>query len=364
LVGFGPAARAAGPAAAGARHTAGTRRTLDASRTADATQTAGAGPFVGRVRDRAPKVISPVVRRLARDAGLDLAAVVAAGADGVIRRADVERLLAASATSATGGTGGPGGHATGGTGAHGTRTNGAAPAGDAVHAPTVRRVPLASRRAVVERMVRSRREIPEATAWRDVDVTDLLAARAQINAASPDHPVTVLGLLARVCVAGLARFPELNATIDGERAEILQYSSVDLGVAVAGARSLVVPVVRNAGELAAPGLSARIRELTARAGAGTLTPAELSGGTFTLNNHGALGSDGAVPIINHPQVAQLAVGRIAQRPWVVGGEIRPRHVAQLTVVFDHRACDGAPVGGFLSFLARCVEQPLLLIAEL
>jgi pyruvate dehydrogenase E2 component (dihydrolipoamide acetyltransferase) len=217
---------------------------------------------------------------------------------------------------------------------------------------------------VAERMVRSRREIPEATAWRDVDFTDLLAARETINAGSRDRPVSVPGLLARICVAGLARHPELNATVDTERGEIVQYRSVNLGFAIAGARGLVVPVIRNAETMPAPVLSERLRELTSRASAGSLTPTELTAGTFTINNHGALGTDGAVPIINHPEVAQLAVGRIAERPWVVDGEIRPRRVAQLTVAFDHRACDGAPVAGFITFLARCVEQPLLMISEL
>ncbi|MBL7500395.1 2-oxo acid dehydrogenase subunit E2 [Frankia sp. CNm7] len=305
----------------------------------------------------APRVISPVVRRLAQTAGLDLGEVPATGAGGVVRRADVEHALAAARRAEHRPPPSPDPVAS-------DPVTSDPVTSDPVTSPTVHRVPLATRRVVVERMVRSRREIPEATAWRDVDFTDLLAARDAINALNPDRPVSVPGLLARICVAGLARHPELNATVDTERDEIIRYPSVHLGFAIAGAAGLVVPVVRNADAMTAPRLTERLSELTTRARDRALTPAELTGGTFTINNHGALGTDGAVPIINHPEVAQLAVGRIAERPWVVNGEIHPRKVAQLTVAFDHRACDGSPVAGFITFLAHCVEQPLTMIAEL
>ena len=104
-------------------------------------------------------------------------------------------------------------------------------------------------------------------------------------------------------------------------------------------------------------LSAAVAERTRRAREGTLGPAELTGGTFTVNNYGVFGVDGSAAIINHPEVAILGIGRIIQRPWVVDGQIVPRQMTELTLAFDHRVCDGGTAGGFLRFIADCVESP-------
>jgi len=299
----------------------------------------------------APRVISPVVRRLARAARVDLAAVVPTGVGGVVRRADVEWVIRA-------GTGGPDVAAPAPTRTPAPKQ---LPAAD----PGLVRVPIAGRhRAMAERMARSRREIPEATAWRDVDATGFLLARQAINRRNPERPVSVLGLLARFCVAGLKRHPELNATVDAERNEIIRFPYIHLGFAIAAEAGLVVPVVRNAETMTASQLSASVRALTDRARDGAPRASEVTGGTFTINNHGALGTDGASPIINFPEVAQLAVGRMLERPWAVGGQLAVRTVTQLTVTFDHRVCDGRPVSGFLDFLASCVEEPVAMLDEL
>lgn len=323
----------------------------------------GAG---GEVRDAAgpPRVISPLVRRLARTAALDLAAVSATGLGGIILRADVDRALWQRDLAA-----------------HGPQAPAAEPTHPVEPAPSTRarqvepptagadvdvvRIPLQGRRRVIAaRMSRSRQEIPEATAWRDVDATALLAARAAMNSAQPDRTVSVLGLVGRFCVAGLARYPALNAHVDTEAGEIIRFARVHLGFAIAVEDSLTVGVVHDAQAANAVRLTSEIRRLTDQAREPGLGVADLTGGTFTVNNHGALGSDGAVPIINHPEVAQLAIGRIADRPWVVDGEILPRKIMQLTMTFDHRACDGTPVAGFLAFLAGCIEAPLTMLGEL
>ena len=114
--------------------------------------------------------------------------------------------------------------------------------------------------------------------------------------------------------------------------------------------------------MVASGISVRLRAEEARGG--TLAPSSLSGGTFTLNNYGVYGVDGSSPIINHPEAAMLGVGRIFERPWGVEGEVRLRPVVQLSLAFDHRVCDGGVAGGFLRFVADCVERPATLVANL
>ncbi|MGW7519662.1 dihydrolipoamide acetyltransferase family protein [Streptomyces sp. NPDC054796] len=332
------------------------------STVASADTGAGAGASQGAPgRGAEPvAVISPLVRRLAREHGVDLREVSGTGPDGLIMRADVERAARALAGGAPAAT---------------------APAAAAT-APTTasgaaRRIPLTGLRGTVaDKLSRSRHEIPDASCWVDADATELLAARRAMNASRTDEArtdaaraeeggkVSLLALLARICTAALARFPELNATVDTKAREIVQLSEVHLGFAAQTERGLVVPVVRNAHTLGAAALSAEMSRLTEAARAGTLTPADLTGGTFTLNNYGVFGVDGSTPILNHPEAAMLGVGRIAEKPWVVNGELAVRSVTQLSFTFDHRVCDGGTAGGFLRYVADCVEQPAVLLRTL
>jgi pyruvate dehydrogenase E2 component (dihydrolipoamide acetyltransferase) len=224
-------------------------------------------------------------------------------------------------------------------------------------------VPLVGlRRVMADKLSLSRRTIPEATVWVDVDATGLLEAREALNAARPDEPVSVLALVARFCVLGLLRYRELNSRIAEDAVEILP--DVNLGFAAQTPRGLVVPVLRRAQAMTTRQLSAALTARTEAARAGTLTPAELTGGTFTVNNYGIFGVDGSAAIINHPEVAILGLGRIIDRPWVHQGTLSVRKVSQLTLAFDHRACDGGVAGGFLRFVADCVENPVTALGEL
>lgn len=162
----------------------------------------------------------------------------------------------------------------------------------------------------------------------------------------------------------LARFPELNSTVDTAAREIVRLDAVHLGFAAQTERGLVVPVVKDAHARDAESLSAEFARLTEAARTGILTPAELTGGTFTLNNYGVFGVDGSTPIINHPEAAMLGVGRIIPKPWVHEGELAVRQVVQLSLTFDHRVCDGGTAGGFLRYVADCVEQPAVLLRTL
>ncbi|MGI5349988.1 dihydrolipoamide acetyltransferase family protein [Streptomyces sp. CA-250714] len=307
-------------------------------------------------------VISPLVRRLAREHGVELRQVTGSGPDGLILRADVERAVHAA----------QGGAAQPGASPHGAAPaspHGAAPQSAREGAGLERRIPLRGMRGTAaERLSRSRAEIPDASCWVDADATELLAARKEMNAplahGEAPAPVSLLALLGRVCTAALARFPELNSTVDTEAREIVVLPEVHLGFAAQTDRGLVVPVVRNAHTLSAEQLTAEMTRLTEAARTGTLTPAELTGGTFTLNNYGVFGVDGSTPIINHPEAAMLGVGRIARKPWVVGDELAVRSVVQLSLTFDHRVCDGGTAGGFLRHVADCVEHPAKLLRTL
>ncbi|MEU8817264.1 dihydrolipoamide acetyltransferase family protein [Actinoplanes sp. NPDC048796] len=278
---------------------------------------------------RVPLVVSPLVRRIARDKGLDLRTITGSGPGGLIVRADVETAAETAVP----------------------------PMAPAVTVPGEQRIPLSGfRKAVSAALARSRSEIPEATVWVDVDATPLWELRESVRPGPG-----ILSYIARFVVAALKQYPVLNARLDTERQEIVQYDRIDLGIAVQGSRGLVVPAVTDAGSMTTTRLDEEIRKVTAAAREGTVgAPA----GTFTLNNYGGFNVDGSAAIINHPQVAILGFGRIIDRPWVVGGELCVRKITQMSFVFDHRVCDGGTAAGFMRAVADAIENPAAAIARL
>ena len=300
-------------------------------------------------------VISPIVRKEAKDAGLDLTALTGTGPAGVISRRDVRRAIAERTTR-------PQRPVPAFTLDVGTPDVGTPDVGAGARAPE-RRIPLrGARRAAADKLSRSRREIPEATVWVDVDATGLVETRRALNAADAARPVSLLALLARFAVLGLRRYPELNARI--EQDEIIVPERVNLGFAAQTDHGLVVPVVHDAHRLTTRDLSARLAERTAAARERRLAPADLADGTFTVNNYGIFGVDGSAAIINHPEVAILGMGRVMDRPWVVDGELAVRKITELTLSFDHRACDGGTAGGFLRYVADCIESPATALGDM
>ncbi|HET6672103.1 MAG TPA: dihydrolipoamide acetyltransferase family protein [Agromyces sp.] len=306
---------------------------------------------------RRSPVVSPIVRRIAREHGFDASQLAGTGPDQLVMRRDVEsfvRELEVEAPTSTPAA------------SHQTDR---APAEAVAVATTVaaagdRRVPLDRMgRAAAAHFSRSRREIPEATVWMDVDATQLLAARRQLQEATGER-FGVTAIVARFVVAGLARHPLLNSSFDPEREEIVIHGDVNLGIAAQTPRGLLVPVVHGADRMPLRALRDGIAERSDEAASGAFPPSALSGGTFTLNNYGTLGVDGSAAIINHPEAAMLGIGRMVERPWVVDGELAVRTVTELTLSFDHRVCDGAEAAAFLTFVARCVERPVSLLAEL
>ena len=281
-------------------------------------------------------VVSPIVRKLARDNGFDAAELEGTGPGSLVMRQDVEAAIAARREAPRLAEDG------------GSDT----------------RIPIVGvRKIIADRLTNSRRSIPDATIWLDVDATELVRAKERLAEATGER-YSVTALVARFVVAGLRRYPVLNSSVDEAAGEIVQHSAVNLGLAAQTGRGLMVPVVRGAERLSLSELRDALATLVAHAQTGDYPPSALSGGTFTLNNYGAPGVDGSSPIINHPEVAMLGLGRLMERPWVVNGQLAVRTVTTLSLVFDHRVCDGDVASGFITYVARCMQEPLLALTEL
>jgi pyruvate dehydrogenase E2 component (dihydrolipoamide acetyltransferase) len=304
---------------------------------------------------------------MAREAGLRIGDLTGTGPGGLITRRDVRAAIAAAQAPATtpdtatspvpSASTAPDAQAALGTPSVSTGSGALDPRTGLAES---RRVPMnAFRKSVAASLSRSRREIPEATVWVDVDATELVALRRS----DPEGP-GLLAYVARFVVAGLRAHPELNGLVDTERGELVQYDGINLGLAVQTDRGLVAPAVMGAHALTTLELDARIRELTAAAREGRVSPAQMTGGTFTLNNYGSLRVDGSAAIINHPQVAILGLGRIMDRPWIVDGEVTARKITQLSFAFDHRVCDGGAAAGFMRVVADAMENPARAVARL
>jgi pyruvate dehydrogenase E2 component (dihydrolipoamide acetyltransferase) len=273
----------------------------------------------------------PLVRKLAREAGVDLARVPGTGRDGEVTRAD---LLAFG-------------------GRPGVTAVARPAAADEVH--PVRGV----QRAMAEAMVASAFTAPHVTEWVDVDVSRTVDLVARLRAAYPDVKVTPMTIAAAGLVRAAQRHPRVNSTwVDTpDGAQVHVHGTVHLGIAADTPRGLVVPTVRDASSLGLLDLAARIRDLVETARAGRSTPADLTGGTITLTNVGVFGVDGGTPIINPGQTSILAVGRVIERPWVVAGQVVARPVMTLSYSFDHRVIDGALGSRVLRAVADFLEDP-------
>lgn len=288
-----------------------------------------------RPRTGRPKA-KPPVRKLAKDLGIDLADVAPSAADGIITRDDVRAAAATDTDEAT---------------AEATHEEtGAAPA-TSTTAPTggeliaIRGV----RRNIAERMEASG-AIPAAAAWQEARASGLLAIADELREANPDDRVTPFAVVLRVVVAALRDVPVLNAHYTDEG--IRRFDEIHLGVAAATDRGLLVPVIPDAHTKSILELNAELRRLTTAARDGSVAPTELIGSTFTVTNYGALGMDGGIPLINHPEVGILGIGSIKPRPVATKkGKLRAARTAQVTLSFDHRVADGAEAARFVGFVA-------------
>lgn len=326
---------------------------------------------------------SPVARRMAAEHGLDLGAVEGSGRGGRVRKADVEAALSAGVSSSAApdpqSSPPPQASPSGPPPRTSSRTNGAAgsasspavadPAVDAGGLPAgYEDVPhevvktSRVRRLIAEHMSRSRQTAAHMTTEVDVDLSAVVHARTELNAARREAEapkLSYLPFIARAACVALGSHPELNATFLGERT--IHWNAVNLGVAVDTPEGLLVPVVRDCDRLTAPSIGDAIADLAERARSRRLTPDDLAGGTFTLSNPGSVGAVSAPAIINQPQVAILGVPTIQRRPWVIddgtsGEAIAIRPILRLAVTFDHRAVDGAGATRFAVAVKDSLES--------
>ncbi|MGF7236427.1 MAG: dihydrolipoamide acetyltransferase family protein, partial [Frankia sp.] len=333
----------------------------------------------------------PPVRKLARDLGVDLAVVPGTGPAGSITRDDVAR--AAEAERGAGGgrrlatpnrpmTPSPADHrlrpqahppSQADDGAGDLSTDGAggpvgpapSPASGARVAPADRRIPIAGvRRMTAQAMVASAFTAPHVTEFLQVDGTSTMELRDRL-AVLPDFAdvkVTPLLLVARALLIAARRHPMVNSSWDEPADEIVVHGPVNLGIAVASPRGLVVPNIPDAGALTLPELARALHDLVATARDGRTTPTAMRGGTITITNIGGLGVDTGTPILNPGEAAILALGSIRPMPWVHEGALAVRSVAQLAISIDHRIIDGALASAVLSEVGRMVADPTLMLA--
>ena len=270
------------------------------------------------------RLASPKARRLAEARGVDLDAVVGSGPNGAVVARDVA-----------------------------DPSDGAASDETSFETGTVWRL-------MADRTQRSWQEVPHFSLSRDVDASRLESWRTAARAKPGGEKITHTDLLVKTCAEALRQHPRVNAS--WHEGTIVPGTGVNVAIAVATDDGLVAPVVHRADTLELSAISARRREIAEAARAGRLRPADVQGGTFTISNLGMYGVDAFQAIVNAPQAAILAVGRIADRPWAINGELVVRPVLTLTLSFDHRVVDGARGAEFLDTLASLVEEPAGLVA--
>ncbi len=297
----------------------------------DAASAASVAP--GR---RAPRPLAkPPVRKYAKDLGVDLAQLTGSGPGGTITRADVDAARTAPAAVAT----------------------------DADRGG--QRIPIAGvRKLTAAAMVASAFTAPHVTEFLTVDVTRMMKLRRRLAERPELAGVKVSPLLfvAKAVLLAAGRHPMVNSSWDDAAQEIVVHGQVNLGIAAATPRGLVVPNIRDAGRLSLPELAEALARLTETARAGRTTPAEMSGGTFTITNVGVFGVDTGTPIINPGEAAILAFGAVNERPWVHQGKVRPRQVTQLALSFDHRIIDGELGSRFLADVGALLSDPGVALA--
>jgi pyruvate dehydrogenase E2 component (dihydrolipoamide acetyltransferase) len=292
-------------------------------------------PIVATPANQGRAQAKPLVRKLARDLGVDLSTVTASGAHGEVTRADVM------------GAGG------------GDRQPAAQPSVRGGERIPVRGV----QRAMADAMVQSAFTAPHVTEWVDVDMRRALDVLEQLRQqpACAGVRMSPMILVAAGLVRAAGQQPVINSTWvdDADGAHVHIHDAVHLGIAADTPRGLLVPTIKDASSLGIIALARSVQELIATARSGRSTPADLTGGTITLTNIGVFGIDGGTPILNPGQTAILAMGRIVDRPWAVDGRVVVRPVMQLTLSFDHRVIDGATGSRALRSIADFLTDPAL-----
>lgn len=330
------------PTAADASATVVAATTPSASAPAGGEQEPTATPSPPAAMGR--PLASPAVRRLARERGTDLREIAGSGPGGRIVREDLDAPAAPAIDRPP-------------------FSAGSAPPGRGVAAREDEVVPMrGTRRLIARNMADAWRTIPHIIDFREVDLSNLIAARRALGERGAE--LSTFALLAKIAATAAVRHPQVNASLDAEREEITVHGAVHLAVAIAAPNGLVTPVVRDADRKSAVEIGAEIVALAEAARSRRLTVEQLRGGTLTVNNYGALGSTFSTPIIPPGQVINLGFGKLEERPKAEDGEVVVRPMQWVTCSGDHRALDGQDLGPYVNEVVAMIEQPTLLLADL
>ncbi|MFV0435314.1 MAG: dihydrolipoamide acetyltransferase family protein [Leucobacter sp.] len=291
------------------------------------------------VAEAAPVIAKPPIRKLAKDLGVDLTRVTGTGIAGEILRDDVVRQASQASLF----------------------RNITTPAPEP-EAAREERIPLKGmRKHIANAMTTSSNEAPHVGVFTDVDATRTMEFVKRLKASTDFAGVKVSPLLifAKAMLWAIRRNPEVNSTFT--ETEIIRHHFVNLGIAAATPRGLIVPNIKDAQDLSLLDLAKAIEQLTITARDGRTQPAEMQNGTITITNIGVFGMDFGTPILNPGEVAIMAMGTIREKPWVVDGEVRPRMVTTVGGSFDHRVVDGDVISRFVADVASVLEEPALLL---
>ena len=300
----------------------------------------------------------PSVRKYARDNGVNIKAVAGSGKNGRIIKEDIDAHLNGGATQATSNESAASTSEETTT----TATTQSVPEGD--FPETTEKIP-AMRKAIAKAMVNSKHTAPHVTLMDEIDVQQLWDHRKKFKeiAAEQGTKLTFLPYVVKALVSALKKYPALNTSFNEEAGEIVHKHYWNIGIAADTDRGLLVPVVKHADRKSIFQISDEINELAVKARDGKLTSDEMKGATCTISNIGSAGGQWFTPVINHPEVAILGIGRIAQKPIVKDGEIVAAPVLALSLSFDHRQIDGATGQNAMNHIKRLLNNPELLLME-
>ncbi|WP_075528556.1 dihydrolipoamide acetyltransferase family protein [Sporosarcina ureilytica] len=302
-------------------------------------------------------IAMPSVRKFARQNDVDIRQVAGSGKNGRVLKEDIEAFMSGGQTS----------------GEQPAAQSAEQPAAVAEQQPVslegefpeTREKISSMRKVIAKAMVNSKHTAPHVTLLDEVDVTELVAHRNKFKgiAAEKDIKLTYLPYIVKALVSTLREFPELNTSYDDATEEVIQKHYYNIGIAADTDRGLLVPVIKHADRKSVFAISKEISELAVKARDGKLSLAEMSGASCSITNIGSAGGQWFTPIINHPEVAILGIGRIAEKPVVKDGEIVAAPMLALSLVFDHRMMDGATAQHALNHIKRLLNNPELLLME-
>lgn len=333
----------------------------EAAPAAEAAPVAAAAPLA---EENARVIAMPSVRKYAREKGVNIRLVQGTGKNGRVLKSDIEAFLAGGAVPAAAATAAPAAPVE----APAAEEKAAAPAPQPIPVgeyPETREKMSGIRKAIAKAMVNSKHTAPHVTLMDEVDVTDLVANRKKFKdvAAAKGIKLTFLPYVVKALTSALREYPMLNTSLDDASQEVVHKHYYNIGIAADTDKGLLVPVIKDADRKSIFALSRDISDLAGKARDGKLSPNEMKGASCTITNIGSAGGQWFTPVINHPEVAILGIGRIAEKPVVKNGEIVAAPVLALSLSFDHRLIDGATAQNALNHIKRLLNDPQLLVME-